>query len=296
MSEKQVIGTIMKALSGFYYVKTTDALVTCRARGKFRYQKITPLVGDCVKILARSDGTGTLDQILPRKNEFRRPAVSNIDQMVIISSGAIPVTEPFLIDQMLSIIEGRNCEPIICINKWDLVQADKLYHEYQAAGFDTIQVSALTGQGIEELRQRLKGKISAFTGNSGVGKSSLLNTLDPSFQIQVGEVSDKLGRGRHTTRHIELFELKSGGFIADTPGFSAFDAEKMEPISPSELQDTFREFAPYLNRCRYVGCSHIKEQGCAVLKALEEGKISRSRHSSYVRLYEQAKEHKSWKS
>lgn len=294
MSEQRT-GIISKALSGFYYVRSEDKLVTCRAPGKFRYQKITPLVGDCVNILEQPDGTGMLDQILPRKNEFRRPAIANIDQMVIFASGAIPVTDPFLIDQMCSIVEGRNCEPIICINKWDLVEAKSLYHSYVKAGFITLQVSALNAVGIDELRQLLQGKVSAFTGNSGVGKSSLLNALDPNFRIKVGEVSDKLGRGKHTTRHIELYELESGGFIADTPGFSAFDAEKMEPRPAKELQYAFREFAPYVDNCRYIDCSHVKEQGCAVLQAVEDGDINPSRHASYVRLYEQAKEHHTWK-
>jgi len=295
MSEIKREGTIIKALSGFYYVKSGEDLITCRARGKFRYHKITPLVGDRVSCSVQTDGSGALDEVFERKNAFQRPMIANIDQMVIVASGSNPVTAPFLIDQMVSIVEGKHCEPILCINKWDLVQAQELYDTYTAAGFRVLKLSATTGLGLEDLREALRGKISAFSGNSGVGKSSLLNALDTELHIKVGEVSDKLGRGRHTTRHIELFELKSGGFIADTPGFSAFDPEKMEPRPQNELEKSFREFEPYLDACRFVGCSHVKEKDCAVLAALHEGKIQQSRHASYVRLYEQAKDRKLWK-
>lgn len=294
MSEQQREGIILKALSGFYYVQCADGqTVTCRARGKFRYKKITPLVGDRVAITPQGDGTGSLDEILPRRNFFQRPAVANIDQMVIIASGAIPVTDPFLVDRIIALAETKGCEPILCINKWDLVQAEELFAIYQAAGFHTIRVSAETGQGIEELRALLAGKISAFTGNSGVGKSSILNALEPDFGLATGEISEKLGRGRHTTRHVELFPV-SGGLIADTPGFSAFDTDRGEIREKEQLQHAFREFRPYLDQCRFVGCAHVKEKGCAVLEALNAGKIQPSRHRSYVRLYELAKENKPW--
>lgn len=293
MSEQKREGTILKALSGFYYVQCGEELITTRARGKFRYKKITPLVGDRVAITVQYDGSGSLDEILPRRNFFQRPAVANIDQMVIICSGAIPVTDPFLVDRITALAESKNCEPIICINKWDLVQAEELYEIYTAAGFHTIKVSAETGLGIEELRGLLAGKVSAFTGNSGVGKSSILNALQPDFGIATGEISEKLGRGRHTTRHVELFEV-SGGLIADTPGFSAFDTDRGEIREKEVLQHTFREFKPYLDQCRFIGCAHVKEKGCAVLAALKAGDIQPSRHRSYVRLYELAKENKPW--
>ena len=287
-------GVIRKALSGFYYVQCGEDLVTCRARGKFRYQKITPLVGDRVVITRQSDGTGSLTEILPRRNAFQRPAVANIDQMVIIASGAIPVSDPFLLDRIISLAEGKGCEPILCINKWDLVPATDLLELYQGAGIPTLAVSAKTGQGLEELRGMLAGKLSAFTGNSGVGKSSILNALDPAFGLATGEISEKLGRGRHTTRHVELFPV-AGGLIADTPGFSAFDQEKGgQVLDKDTLAETFREFRPYLGQCRFVGCAHVKEAGCAVLAAVEAGKISPSRHRSYVRLYEQAKASQPW--
>ena len=290
------IGMIRKALSGFYYVDDgSGELVSCRARGKFRHKKITPLVGDRVKFTRLSDGSGALDEILPRKNQFQRPAVANIDQLVIIVSGAIPVTEPFLIDRVAAIADSKeHCDCLICINKCDLEPGDELYKIYTAAGFPTIRVSATTGEGINTLRAAISEKVSAFTGNSGVGKSSILNALSPSFHLQVGEVSEKLGRGRHTTRHVELYRLETDAVVADTPGFSSFDTERMELLRKEELELAFREFRPYLGACQFVGCSHVKEKGCAILAALREGKIMPSRHASYIRLWEQVKDLREW--
>lgn len=289
-------GTILKAVSGFYYVDNGKGpLVTCRARGKFRHQGITPLVGDRVKFTRLPEGTGALEEIAPRKNQFRRPAVANIDQLVIIVSGANPVTDPFLIDRVTAIADTMTgCEVLICINKCDLNAAGELYRIYSVAGFPTLQVSAETGEGIDQLSAAISGKVSAFTGSSGVGKSSILNILEPGLQLQVGEVSEKLGRGRHTTRHVELYRLKNGAIVADTPGFSSFDTERMEMVQKVELERAFREFRPYLGQCQFVDCAHVKEKGCAVLAALQDGKISLSRHKSYVRLYEQVKDLKDW--
>ena len=290
------IGMIRKALSGFYYVDDgSGELVSCRARGKFRHKKITPLVGDRVKFTQLSDGSGALDEILPRKNQFQRPAVANIDQLVIIVSGAIPVTEPFLIDRVAAIADSKeHCDCLICINKCDLEPGDELYKIYTAAGFPTIRVSATTGEGIDTLRAAISEKVSAFTGNSGVGKSSILNALAPSFHRQLAEVSEKLGRGRHTTRHVELYRLGTDAVVADTPGFSSFDTERMELLRKEELELAFREFRPYLGACQFVGCSHVKEKGCAILAALREGKIMPSRHASYIRLWEQVKDLREW--
>ena len=288
-------GIIMKALSGFYYVDPGDgSLIACRARGKFRHKNITPLVGDRVEITRLDECTGMVDEIMPRKNEFVRPAVANIDQLVMIVAKATPVTDPFLIDRMTSLADGKNCESIICINKCDLERADELYEIYSACGFTTVRVSAETGEGIELLRAHIAGKVSAFTGNSGVGKSSILNALEPDFSLSVGQVSEKLGRGRHTTRHVELFRLKNGAVVADTPGFSSFDTDQTEIRKKDMLAHTFREFRPYLEQCRFVGCSHVKEKGCAVRDAVKQGVIPPSRHASYVRLYDQAKVYKEW--
>lgn len=286
-------GIIVKALSGFYYVDCGSETVACRARGKFRHEKVSPLVGDRVTVTVQPGGAGTVEEILPRKNQFWRPAVANIDYLVVVASGATPVTDPFLIDRVVAVAERQGCESVICFNKWDLEQPRDLFEVYRCAGFPTLRVSAETGEGLEELSTLIAGKACAFTGNSGVGKSSILNALDPNFRLPVGQVSEKLGRGRHTTRHVELFRLENGAMIADTPGFASFEEEGVG-CPPEELQYAFREFKPYLGKCRFLDCAHGKEKGCAVLEALARGEIAQSRHDSYVRLYAQAKEIPEW--
>lgn len=286
-------GTIIRALSGFYDVDTGEAIVRCRARGKFRKEKIVPLVGDRVTFQGSGD-EGYLREILPRKNSFIRPAVANVDALVMMAAQVNPVTEPFLIDRVGAIAAVQGVELILVLNKCDLDPAEELYGIYRDTGMTVLRVSAKTGQGVEELRQILSGKLVAFTGNSGIGKSSLLNALYPEARMATGEVSEKLGRGRHTTRHVELFTLPDGTRIMDTPGFSAFDTDQMELGTPEQLALAFPEFEPYLGKCRFDDCAHIKEKGCAVLEALREGKIQPSRHESYVRLYEKVKEIKPW--
>lgn len=287
-------GRIQKALSGFYYVNTGDTILRCRARGKFRKEGISPLVGDRVEVQDLGGGEGYVESIEPRRNAFDRPAVANIDQLVIIAAEAVPRTDPYLIDRVASIAALKGCKVVIVLNKCDLDSADSLYEIYRSSGFPTVRVSAETGEGIPELKELSSGKLSAFTGNSGVGKSSILNAMDPQFHLQVGEISEALGRGRHTTRHVELYHLACGADMVDSPGFSSFDTEELNLELKHRLPETFPEFAPYLDSCRFVGCSHTKEKGCAVLQAVRDGQIQKSRHDSYLRLWEELKPLKDW--
>lgn len=288
-----ITGRIIKALSGFYYVETEGELVECKARGRFRKEGISPLVGDWVEITVEK-GKGMIEQILPRKNSFVRPAVSNLDMLVLLVSEAIPVTEPYLIDRITAIAGDQNVPVVICVNKNDLEPGSELRDIYTKAGYDVVSTSAVTGEGIAELRSLISGKTVAFSGNSGVGKSSVLNCLNKDLHVQTGDVSQKLGRGRHTTRHIELFALDHDTYVADTPGFSSFDTEQMEIILKENLQYAFPDFAPYLGQCQFHDCAHLKEPGCRIRIALENGDIQSSRYDSYVRLYEKAKEIKLW--
>lgn len=288
-------GRITRALSGFYYVKTEDGtLLTCKARGKFRKEGISPLVGDIVEYCLASESEGRIDAIEPRRSSFDRPSVANIDQLVIVCSQAIPKTDPYLVDRMTAIAALKGCDVLICINKCDLDSAEALRAYYERAHYRTVCVSAETGEGVEQLRSELIGKLSAFTGNSGVGKSSILNALDERFSIKTGEVSQALGRGKHTTRHVELYELSCGAEIIDTPGFSSFEAEGLNWELKQKLAECFPDFAPYLGDCRFVGCSHTKEKGCAVRQAVSDGVIIRGRHESYCRLYDELKDLREW--
>ena len=284
----------MKALSGFYYVSGQTGTVQCRARGKFKHEGQTPLVGDMAEYTDLGGGQGIVDSLLPRKNSFSRPPVANLDMLVIVASRAIPVTDEFLVDKMTAIAAHNGVEPVVVVNKTDLVIGETMSAAYRKAGFRALAVSAVTGEGMDVLRELLAGRVCAFTGNSGVGKSSILNALEPGFNIETADVSYKLGRGRHTTRHVELFETSFGAVIADTPGFASFDTESAELTRASDLQYAFPDFAPYIDSCAFTGCSHTRERGCAVLKALEEGKIVPFRHRSYVRLYEKLRENKDW--
>ena len=287
-------GRIRKALSGFYYVDTGGETVTCRARGKFRKEGRSPLVGDWVEVKETGGGEGMVWEIEPRRTAFDRPAAANVDQLVVVAARAVPVTDPFLIDRVSAIAALKGCGVVVCVNKCDLAPGDALAELYRAAGFPAVCTSAETGEGIEALKDLLRGRLSVFTGNSGVGKSSLLNAVQPGFSLRTAEVSEKLGRGRHTTRHVELYRLDCGGEVIDTPGFSSFDAQEMDLELKERLAESFFDFRPYLGDCRFVGCSHTKEKGCAVLKAVKAGEIARSRHNSYLRLYRELKDLQAW--
>ena len=292
MADKQR-GRIIRSLSGFYDVQLPEGVVTCRGRGILRKEQITPLTGDLVEITLEG-GKGMVETVLPRSNSFIRPAVANVDALVLFAANVNPVTEPFLIDRVAAIAGDQNVPCILCVNKSDLDPAEQLQEIYRKAGFPVICTSAKTGQGIEELRQALKGKLTAFTGNSGVGKSSILNCLCPELTLATGEVSEKLGRGRHTTRHVELYCLGDDTYVMDTPGFSSFDTDQMDVILKENLQYSFPDFAPCLGRCQFADCTHRSEPGCAVRTRVEAGQISASRYDSYLRLYEKSAQIKQW--
>ena len=292
MTEKRT-GRIIRSISGFYDVQTPGGLVTCRGRGSLRKNQESPLTGDLVEITVEN-GKGMVEKILPRRNRFIRPAVANVDALVVFAANVNPVTEPFLIDRVAAIAGDQEVAVYIVINKCDLDPAIDLYRIYQNAGFPVIVASAETGEGVEELRRLISGKLTAFTGNTGVGKSSMLNRLCPELKLATGEVSEKLGRGRHTTRHVELYTLGDDTYVADTPGFSSFDTEQMDVILKDNLQYAFGDFAPYLGDCQFHDCSHRKEPGCAVRQAVEQGRIEKTRYESYLRLYEKSSQIKQW--
>ena len=286
-------GRIVRSLSGFYDVQTETGIVTCRARGILRKQDVTPLTGDLVEITVEK-GKGMVETVLPRKNHFIRPAVANLDAMVIFAANVNPITEPYLIDRVAAIAGDQEVPVYLCVNKCDLDPAEDLVRIYTHVGIPVLCTSAETGEGVEEMRDLLRGKLTAFTGNSGVGKSSILNRLSPGLNLPTGEVSEKLGRGRHTTRHVELYALGEDTYIADTPGFSSFDTDQMEVILKENLQYAFPDFEAYIGKCRFDDCTHRKEPDCAVRAALEAGDIEKSRYDSYLRLYEKAEQVKLW--
>lgn len=292
MAEKQQ-GRIIRSISGFYDVQTPSGLVNCRARGAMRRGNQSPLTGDMVEVTVEK-GKGMVERILPRRNYFVRPAVANLDALVVFAANVNPVTEPFLIDRVAAIAGDQEIPVYLCINKCDLDPAVDLAKIYRNAGFPVICASAETGEGVGELLRLLRGKLTAFTGNSGVGKSSMLNRLCPELALPVGEVSEKLGRGRHTTRHVELYCLEADTYVADTPGFSSFDTDQMEAILKENLQYAFPDFGPYIGRCQFHDCSHRSEPGCAVTAAVISGTVEQTRYDSYRRLYEKASQTKAW--
>lgn len=291
---KTLNGTIIKGIGGFYYVEAADEIYECKARGVFRKEKLSPLVGDKVTISINENAENTIDEIMPRNNALTRPPVVNIDNLIIVVSTVEPKPSTLVIDKLIAVAEHKNIEPIIVITKSDLSSAQEIFDIYTLAGFKTIIVSNETKDGVDEVKAVLKDKISALTGNSGVGKTSLLNNLDETLALKTAQISKKLGRGRHTTRQAELYRV-CDGFVVDTPGFSSFEIDKSDIILKDELAYCFRDFSDYIEKCKfYPSCTHTADKGCAVIEAVNEGKISKSRHNSYVQLYNEVKDIKEW--
>ena len=286
-------GLIMKGIGGFYYVETADGIFECKAKGKFRKERIVPLAGDRVKITVRDGGENTIDEIFERKNCLKRPPVANIDTLMIVVSVTDPAPNTLVIDKMTVLAEKNRIEPVIVITKTDLGFFDELMDIYEKTGYRVIAVSGKTGVGVDEVKALLENRLTAFTGNSGVGKSTLINAVCPELSLETNEISTKLGRGRHTTRQAEIFHV-AGGLVIDTAGFSSLDFQGEDIILKDDLQYYFPEFDRFLGQCRFVSCSHTGDKGCKILEAVEKGEISRSRYDSYMALYNEVKDIKEW--
>lgn len=284
---------IMKSTAGFYYVRSEDGEITeCRARGVFRKQKLSPLVGD--KVTIETDGkNGTVTEIYERRNSLIRPPVANIDKLIIISSVTEPVPNLPIIDKLTAIAADKNIEPVVVFSKADLGDAAPLVEIYKKSGIESFAVSSKTGEGIENFRHIFDSSVCVLTGNTGVGKSSALNAINPDLDLATAHISNKLGRGRHTTRTVELYEM-FGGYIADTPGFSSLDFENSEIIIKENLPFCFPEFEEYIGQCKFVSCAHIGEKGCRICQAVADGDIQQSRYDSYRLMYDEVKDYKEW--
>jgi ribosome biogenesis GTPase len=290
---KSLSGIIIKSTGGFYYVEVADVVYECKARGIFRKKNNSPRVGDIVNISVPDDGYCSIDEIHPRKNSLKRPPLANIDILVIVVSTVEPSPNYLVIDKMTAAAVDNEIEPVVVVSKSDLKPGEELLSVYNKAGIKAFSYSADNKASIDAVKDYLKGKVSAFTGNSGVGKSTLLNALYPELELETGEISEKLGRGRHTTRTVELFKI-GDGYVADTPGFSTVDLERYNMIDKENIMFCFPEFKEYLTSCQFTSCSHTCEKGCEIIKAVNEGKISESRHQSYVAMYNEVKDIKQW--
>lgn len=286
-------GIIIKGIGGFYYVEAAGEIYECKARGVFRKSGIKPLAGDRVSISVNEKAENTIDEIYERKTVLPRPPVANVDRLFIVSSVCEPKPVFLIIDRLTALAATKGIEPVVVFTKNDLESADEYVDVYRKAGIRTFAVSCVSGEGVDAVKEELKNHISAFCGNTGVGKSSLLNAIDPELALKTGEISDKLGRGRHTTRHSELFKVE-GGYVADTPGFSSFETDETEIILKDDLPYAFKEFEPYIGQCKFTSCLHMKDKGCRIIQAVEDGDIPVSRHESYCSMMEQAKNIKEW--
>ncbi len=286
-------GLILKGIGGFYYVECAKKVYECKARGVLRRDDIRPVAGDAVRISISGD-KGTIDEILPRKNDMIRPPVANIDTMFFVVSTTEPAPNMTVLDKLLAIAQYKGIEQAIIITKVDIKQFAQWYEDYVKVGFDVYVVDYADPNSIDPIRKRCAKGLNVFCGNSGVGKSTLINAISPGLDLETGVISQKLGRGRHTTRSVELYPMSGGGYIADSPGFSSLETSRLDIIYKDELQHCFREFATYIDKCRYSDCSHTSEPGCAVLQAVLDGDIPQSRHESYVRMYEEARSIKEW--
>lgn len=282
-------GIIVKSIGGLYFTESSDNVYECRARGVFRNKGIAPCVGDRAVF-----EDGVITEILPRKNHLIRPPLSNLDQLIFVVSVAEPSPNMLLLDKFIAVAEYQNIEPVIVITKTDIEDCSRIVSIYEKTGISIYTIDYNSDNPAEKIRVLLKDKISAFTGNSGVGKSTLLNEVCGDFNIPTGEISKKLGRGKHTTRHAELYKLPWGGYIADTPGFSTFETNKYNIIRKEDLADCFREFRQYEGDCRFRDCSHTTEKGCRIIEAVENGEIPQSRHESYCSMYDEAKQIREW--
>ena len=288
MMQEKESGRILQCIGGIYTVATDSGTVSCKARGVFRKRGMTPYAGDFVTV-----EQGVMTEILPRKNSIIRPPLANLDQLLFVTSTYKPVPNLLLLDQFMAVAIYKQIQPVLVLTKLDLQDGAALQKLYTNAGIPVYPVCYDQPDTLEAVRACLRGKVSALTGNSGAGKSTLLNALYPDLQLKVGEISEKLGRGLHTTRQASLYPL-DGGYIADTPGFSTFEQEQYARIPKEELADCFPEFAPYRGSCRFQDCAHVCEKGCGVLAAVQDGSIAESRHASYVAMYEIAKKRKDW--
>lgn len=294
MSGGCIEGLLLKAVGGLYTAETESGVFECKARGIFRKQNISPCVGDRVILTDIRGNTAVVDKIFPRKNSIIRPPLANLDCMVFVISTCEPAPNLTLLDKFLAIAEYKGIKSIIALTKVDLQKNDSIMDIYKNSGAELIEIDYENAGSYMRLFDLLSGKVSAFTGNTGVGKSTLLNHISSDLKLKTGEISKKLGRGRHTTRSVELYKLNNGGYIADTPGFSTFETQKYDVIRKEELADCFPEFRDYNGKCRFPDCAHIKEKGCAVLEAVEEGQIAVSRHNSYAEMYEETKQINEW--